>query len=516
MSATLYPDEGKNRRSQERSVSNFSPIRAVFGQAALEWGVPLLIGLFLWLVWILTARQVVVTVDDFSEAVWTHRATFGSLLLDLGLDDDALGQLAITAEQRIATSGPLLMERARPFRAVADGREVRVNSHGATAKDVLQDAGIHVDVHDRLWIDDVPFAWDQPLPGAESVLAATAGARSWDQVEIAPLEMRVARAVPIMVKNGAVAFEVQTTAQTVGEALFAAGIQIYEGDWVDPALGSPIDSGMRIQIERSQPVAVQLDGRLVQTRTRAKTVADALSELGFGLSGLDEVSPSLDTQLTDNLEITITRIREEIEIDEDVEPFETIFVADPELLIDTQQLTNPGAAGITRRRSRVRYENGEEVWRELEDTWIAQDPVPRTIAFGQNIVPQTHTTNSGEEITYWRKIRVIATSYSANTAGVPTTVPWYGITFTGEKMRRGIVAVDPRVVPLYSNTFLEGYGFGEALDTGSAIKGRRVDLGYDDWNLELWNSWQDIYLLWPPPPDYQITWVLPNWPVVPQ
>jgi hypothetical protein len=63
--------------------------------------------------------------------------------------------------------------------------------------------------------------------------------------------------------------------------------------------------------------------------------------------------------------------------------------------------------------------------------------------------------------------------------------------------------------------YIPGYGNGEALDTGSAIRARRIDLGYDDDNLELWNRWVDVYLLWPPPPAYQITWVLPNYPRVP-
>ena len=59
-----------------------------------------------------------------------------------------------------------------------------------------------------------------------------------------------------------------------------------------------------------------------------------------------------------------------------------------------------------------------------------------------------------------------------------------------------------------SDVYVRGYGVGSALDTGSAVRARRVDLGYDDDNLVLWNRWVDVYLLWPPPPDYQITWVL--------
>jgi 3D (Asp-Asp-Asp) domain-containing protein len=79
-------------------------------------------------------------------------------------------------------------------------------------------------------------------------------------------------------------------------------------------------------------------------------------------------------------------------------------------------------------------------------------------------------------------------------------------------MRKGIVAVDPAVINLRSRMYVPGYGLGESGDTGSAILGRRIDLGYDDDNLVLWNRWVDVYLLDPPPPRYQIRWLLPNWP----
>ncbi len=212
----------------------------------------------------------------------------------------------------------------------------------------------------------------------------------------------------------------------------------------------------------------------------------------------------------------MTRIRDDIEIKEEIAPFETVFVADANLAIDTQQVVNSGAEGVTRTRYRVRYENGQEVTRVLEDTWVAQEPAEQVIAYGQQITPQTITTADGREITYWRHIQMFASSYSAGTAGVAPTESYYGRTFTGEVMRYGIVAVDPAIIPLRSQVYVSDYGMGDALDTGSAIRARRIDLGYDDSNLVLWNRWVDVYLLWPPPSPSQITWVLPNWPRPPQ
>jgi 3D (Asp-Asp-Asp) domain-containing protein len=51
-----------------------------------------------------------------------------------------------------------------------------------------------------------------------------------------------------------------------------------------------------------------------------------------------------------------------------------------------------------------------------------------------------------------------------------------GLTASGIPVRRGVVAVDPRVIPLGTRMYVPGYGRGIAADVGSAIKGRIIDL----------------------------------------
>jgi 3D (Asp-Asp-Asp) domain-containing protein len=43
-------------------------------------------------------------------------------------------------------------------------------------------------------------------------------------------------------------------------------------------------------------------------------------------------------------------------------------------------------------------------------------------------------------------------------------------------VRKGVVAVDPRLIPLGTKLFIPGYGQGVAADVGTAIKGRIIDL----------------------------------------
>ncbi len=64
----------------------------------------------------------------------------------------------------------------------------------------------------------------------------------------------------------------------------------------------------------------------------------------------------------------------------------------------------------------------------------------------------------------------------------PTAGRGKGATFrtsTGLRAQFGVVAVDPRVIPMGTKLFVEGYGFAVAADKGSAIKGNRIDLCYN-------------------------------------
>ena len=486
-----------------------------------DWAKPLVVGLTLvclWGVWAATATAVQVTVDGNTHTVYTHRREVEGLLLDAGVVLHPTDRVAPAVDTPLRQTAEVVVTRARRVQVVVDGRTLEVASWGSTARAVMEDAGLAVDPYDRALLEDQAVDWDAPLPPISYRAARSqfAPAAPWARMEIAPLQLRLVRALPLVVDDGGLPFVVRTTAQTVGEALRQAEITIYLGDRVIPSLGSEVSSGLRVYIQRSVPVMLSADGKVLKTRTRGETVADALAALKIGVNGHDRVEPPLTTPLYEGVRIQVTRVSEEIEVTEQIAPFETVYLADGNLAIDTQQVVSAGAEGVTRTRYRVRYEDGQEVARVLEDTWVAQEPQERVIAYGQRIEPRTATAADGTQFTYWRRIRMLASSYSAGTAGVSPNAPNYGRTYTGERMRFGIVAVDPSVIPLRSQVYVDGYGRGDALDTGSAVRARRIDLGYDDANLVLWNRWVDVYLLWPPPPAGQITWVLPNWPRPPQ
>jgi uncharacterized protein YabE (DUF348 family) len=467
--------------------------------------------LLLWLLWVLSARPVTITVDGMTEEITTHRATVADLLLDLGIEPGPNDRIEPALQSPVWRNMKLTIERAQPLRILSDGRDLTVGSWGVTPREVLADAGIVIDTSDQVLLDGSPFPIDGILPARSVETSAPTFDRgfAWDALRSQPLQLRVTRAMPLVVHEGGLPYTINTTAQTVGEALRQAEVILYLGDRVQPSLGSRVTSSMDVYIERSVPVTLLADGVRAKTRTQATTVGDALSDLGVVVAGMDRVEPPLETPLYDNIRIAVTRVREDVEIAEEIAPYETVFFGDPSLAIDTQQVVDPGANGITRTRYRVRYEDGQEVNRVLEDTWTAQEPAERRIAYGQLVAPQTATVD-GQTITYWRKMKMYATSYH------PAALGGDNVTATGEILTKGVVAVDPRIIKLRSQLFVPGYGTGSAFDTGGGIISRRIDLGFDDSNYESMSKWVDVYLLWPPPPDYQITWVLPNYPPVPQ
>ncbi|WP_374148730.1 LysM peptidoglycan-binding domain-containing protein [Priestia megaterium] len=104
---------------------------------------------------------------------------------------------------------------------------------------------------------------------------------------------------------------------------------------------------------------------------------------------------------------------------------------------------------------------------------------PSTPATTAPSTPSTSTSTPApapaqERKSVSKEITVEATAYTAYCAGCS------GITATGIDLRsnpnRKVIAVDPRVIPLGSRVYVEGYGEAIAGDTGGAIKGTRVDL----------------------------------------
>jgi len=95
---------------------------------------------------------------------------------------------------------------------------------------------------------------------------------------------------------------------------------------------------------------------------------------------------------------------------------------------------------------------------------------------------------------YKRMLNMTATAYAP---GPLDNGKWNNLTYMGGTVKQGVAAVDPTVIPMGSKLWVEGYGEAIAEDQGSAIKGNRIDLAFNDRNDALEYGIQDrkIYVL---------------------
>lgn len=460
-----------------------------------------------------TSIPITVSVNEDAKLVYTRRTDVRSLLDDLGLRvrrEDALVPSPSTA---LTPGMSVSLHRARPYELRVDGAVHRIASRGKTAGDLLSEAAVKLYPGDELRLEGALVTPDAQLQPVSEAGASSTGVqpRSWTHDIQAPLRLEIRRAIPLVVDDGGVPFTIRTTAPTVGEALLREGVLVYLGDTVRPRLGTRVRADMRVVIERSKSLLIAADGRQFRTRTKGETVGGSLVDLGIVVSGSDRTIPPLSEPVVDNMEVRVVRVLESVQVERKTIPYEAVMAPDDQLEIDRQRLAQAGSDGEFRRRFAVVNEDGLESSRSLIDEWVAAKPVTRVVSYGRKIVSRPLETPEGT-LSYWRKITMYATAYSAATSGTPRSAPWYGRTRIGLQMRKGLVAVDPKVIPLRTRLYVPGYGEALAADTGGGVRGRMIDLGYEDGKVQPWHWWVDVYILDPPPSPSAITWVLPKYP----
>ncbi len=170
-------------------------------------------------------------------------------------------------------------------------------------------------------------------------------------------------------------------------------------------------------------------------------------------------------------------------------PFKVEYVDDPESEIGTEKVLQEGIDGRRTETYLAKYWYGEETEKRLLGAEVAE-PQKQIVARGTKIIWRELPLADGEDLKYWRKLQVWATSYDGNCLGCR------GLTYSGTPVKHGTLAVDPEVIPLGTRVYIPGYGIGRSEDIGGAVKGYKIDLGFEDVSQGWWRArWVDIYLL---------------------
>jgi len=212
----------------------------------------------------------------------------------------------------------------------------------------------------------------------------------------------------------------------------------------------------------NQPKTIKvIEANGVQTiTTNAATVKLALAELQIKLGPEDRVEPGLEETVSDSIKITrveTKKISKEQAINYHIEQ-----KTDAELFKGEERIIQKGKKGLEKLVYEVVFENGQEVGKKLLEKIVVKPPVAQIVASGN----RETASRGGKSIEFDRMIKMSATGYTETGSK----------TYTGVWPSVGTVAVDPRVIPLGTRLYIDGYGFARAMDIGGAVKGNRVDL----------------------------------------
>ena len=282
---------------------------------------------------------------------------------------------------------------------------------------------------------------------------------------------------------------------TVRSALADLGIDLHEQDIVSPSGDAELKPGMHVYVQYAAAVLLDAGGNKRTAYTQAKDVAGLLEQEGIQMQPRDLIFPSPGTPIRNGMSVSITTVRDGNEIIDEPIPFGTVYRYDAGMSKGETAVAQPGVSGAIRREYRVQRINGRELQRHLlSETMIP--PTDEIIAIGTSVPAAVAVAGPAPaaaalgDLACSRILTVWATWYNAANSGGS------GITATGTEVYKGIVAVDPRVIPLGTQMYIPGYGYGLAADTGGGVKGNWIDLGYGPDDVYDWRTrWVDICIL---------------------
>jgi len=288
----------------------------------------------------------------------------------------------------------------------------------------------------------------------------------------------------VIINYNGVDISVATLKNSVKGVLDENGIQITKDDYINLPLDKKLKSSgeNHIIIKTAVPVNIMADGQTKTIMTYKETVREVLSDGGYVLSPNDRLEgAALSDPVKENMNLKIVRVEEKIVSEQSAIAYNVVTRENDHMDQGVERVISEGREGILEKTYKVVLEDGQEVKREYLGESVVAEPVDKIVEVGTIV---SYNTARGGTIRYKEVLRMRATAYTASyeDTGKTPDHPQFGITYTGTPVRKGIVAVDPNVIPLGTRLYIEvigdipDYGYAIAADIGAGVKGDIIDL----------------------------------------
>ncbi|CUK72643.1 TPA: resuscitation-promoting factor [Listeria monocytogenes] len=334
------------------------------------------------------------------------------------------------------------------------GEKIESRTHAKTVSEALDEAGIKVSERDEI------------APGKNAEIK--------DGMEIKYLPAR-----QITINDNGTKKDVWSTKANVADLLKDENITTRPQDVLNVALDTKLKNGLEVNINRAIQLSLQNGAKKDTVWTTKTKVSDLLAEKNIKLDQDDRVSPAKDSNLKEKMTVEVTYVNSKAEKKNEQVKFETVYKEDDSLNKGVEKVVQEGKNGEKVVEYKVTFENGKEKKRDVIKENVTSKKTDKVVVRGtkekvvatpvSNVSAPSTTSSSSSTPSGGKTYRMESTAYS----GGGTTA--YGINLSANPGLK-VIAVDPRIIPLGSKVWVEGYGEAIAGDTGGAIKGNIVDV----------------------------------------
>ncbi|EAE8868977.1 DUF348 domain-containing protein [Listeria monocytogenes] len=338
------------------------------------------------------------------------------------------------------------------------GEKIESRTHAKTVSEALDEAGIKVSERDEI------------APGKNAEIK--------DGMEIKYLPAR-----QITINDNGTKKDVWSKKANVADLLKDENITTRPQDVLNVALDTKLKNGLEVNINRAIQLSLQNGAKKDTVWTTKTKVSDLLAEKNIKLDQDDRVSPAKDSNLKEKMTVEVTYVNSKAEKKNEQVKFETVYKEDDSLNKGVEKVVQEGKNGKKVVEYKVTFENGKEKKRDVIKENVTSNKTDKVVVRGtkekvvatpvSNVSTSSATSSSSSSASSTpsggKTYKMESTAYS----GGGTTA--YGINLSANPGLK-VIAVDPRIIPLGSKVWVEGYGEAIAGDTGGAIKGNIVDV----------------------------------------